>query len=87
MKSLRSQEGYLLVDNRHSGGALFEGAVSTCSHCQRQILRNPARTRERAFCFKCNHYICDECGAVGECRPYARTLDMLESSIRRQGAL
>lgn len=82
------KEGYLLVDLRHApgpGGVTFlEAAVMTCPHCQRQLIRNPARTRERAFCMKCNHYICDECGVAKECVPYAKRLDDLETSLLRQ---
>jgi len=42
-------------------GAVFETASLTCSHCRNAVLKNPLRIRERAHCFKCNHYICDIC--------------------------
>ncbi len=42
-------------------GAMFETASLTCAHCKNAVLKNPLRTRERAHCHKCNHYICDNC--------------------------
>lgn len=42
-------------------GAIFETASLTCAHCRNAVLKNPLRTRERAHCHKCNHYICDNC--------------------------
>lgn len=75
----RSLEGYLLIDNSLSGEGKVEAATITCSHCHRQIIRNPARERERAYCAKCDHYICDWCAAarkgVDECKPMNQVLD------------
>lgn len=42
-------------------GKLFEAATMTCGHCGTIVIRNPGRTRERGFCPKCSHYICDQC--------------------------
>lgn len=60
-------------------GQMFEAATLTCSHCQTVLIKNPARTRERQFCPKCNHYLCDACGrdyAIDfECRPFKAKLD------------
>jgi hypothetical protein len=47
--SKRAHEGYLMRDHRAGGGALFEAPVITCSHCQRGVIVNPGRTRERAY--------------------------------------
>jgi hypothetical protein len=72
------KEGELIIDNRHSGGTLFEAATITCSHCQAQIIRNPARVRERTFCRKCNRYICDHCAGTGTgftCTPFKQIID------------
>lgn len=80
--SKRAREGFLLIDNRHAagpGGVRFlEAATTTCSHCQRQIVRNPARERERAWCRSCDSYICDECEAlraVAGCKTFHAKLD------------
>lgn len=61
MGSLRSQEGYLLMDHRVSGGTLTEVPTVTCCHCNRVVILNPQRTRPRHYCPKCNAYACDEC--------------------------
>lgn len=42
-------------------GKLFEAASLTCSHCRVSVVKNPLRIRERPFCVKCSHYICDFC--------------------------
>jgi len=61
------------------GNSLFEGATSTCSHCQRVVLLNPGRVRKREVCKKCSHYICDPCAAemarTLECIPFQKVLD------------
>ena len=62
--SLKSYEGYLSIDDRASGGQHAEFSTLTCRHCQQVLIKNPLRTRERAFCRKCNHYLCDRCGVV-----------------------
>jgi hypothetical protein len=70
-------------------GRLFESATSTCSHCQRLIVLNPDRVRERGYCPKCNHYVCDRCEAVRvasgwECRSFERIMnESLEAAIKR----
>ena len=45
-------------------GKLFEAATLMCHHCHRIAVKNPLRTRERAFCMQCGGaYICDLCEA------------------------
>lgn len=89
--SQRSHEGYLLIDARESPGMGPRGApfgsgsvnelpIYTCSHCQRGVVVNPLRTRDRAYCPKCDHVICDQCEAVrvasgGACKPFAQIAD------------
>lgn len=90
MLSKRSLEGYLLIDHRATGiGGMVESATLTCSHCQRQVVLNPARTRERHYCPKCDHYVCDGCEAVrvasgGACRTYKQIMDDFETAVRKQ---
>lgn len=76
---MKQKEGYLHIDNRASGGHLLEAATLTCSHCQNQIVRNPSRERARAFCPKCDHYICDDCERTrvltGTCRTFSQVID------------
>jgi hypothetical protein len=58
---------------------LYESATYTCSHCQRIVVMNPTRDRERGFCRKCNHVICDGCTTAlqqtMQCIPFAKILD------------
>lgn len=69
-----------------AGRGLFEAPTVTCSHCQKVSIINPLRNRERAYCAKCDHYICDGCGAAMKagvaCRPYAQ----LVAELYDQGA-
>jgi hypothetical protein len=58
----------------------LEAAILTCHHCQRQMVKNLLRTRPRAYCPKCDHYICDWCEAErvksgGMCVPMKKKLD------------
>ena len=98
-KSLRDQEGYLLLDHRHTlpvpddlvkaaglpegaGRGLFEAPTFTCKHCQRVVVMNPNRTRERHFCRGCNHLICDGCAAIKAATLQCRTFDqMVEETL------
>jgi hypothetical protein len=77
--------GYLLVDNRVSGGPVHEAATSTCTHCQRIIILNPLRMRERHYCRKCDHLICDACALLMKighpCRPMKQILDELQERM------
>jgi NAD-dependent SIR2 family protein deacetylase len=88
MHSKRSLEGYLIIDDRLSGGGLKEMATLTCSHCHRQIAVHPLRTRERNYCRKCDHYICDDCALVaklngGECNPLTAVFDREQERLFR----
>ena len=81
---MKQRSGYLFIDDRFSGGKLFEADTLTCSHCQRQLIRNPERTRARAYCPKCDKYICDACEATrvqtGVCFPFKA---ILENAVER----
>ena len=61
------------------GGSHFERDVKMCSHCQRGIVLEPLRTRNRGYCAKCDHYICDHCETIrvktGACVPFRAVLD------------
>ena len=89
LRTKRDHEGYLLIDHTNSpgfgdeqagglpigAGQKLEAKTYTCSHCQRVSIVNPARTRARPYCPKCDHYICDRCEIIrvasgGLCRPF-----------------
>lgn len=77
--SQRELEGYVRIDHRESPGfsateiakgavpvgrgQMLEAPTMTCSHCQRVVIFNPKRTRARAHCYSCDHFICDGCEA------------------------
>lgn len=69
--------GTLIIDNRVSGGELIERDTLTCCHCSRIVVLNPARTRERGFCFSCNAYRCDDTKCASECYSMQRCLDLI----------
>lgn len=52
-------------------GQMAEGATCTCSHCQKVTILSPTRKRDRGYCPKCDHYVCDGCETIrvltGEC--------------------
>lgn len=71
-----------------AGKGLFESATFTCSHCEAVVVKNPDRSRERAWCKKCDHYICDGCGKTlhetGICYPFkAMVNDLLNLQDKR----
>jgi len=99
MKSKRSHEGYLMIHHAGpplpdefcrglplgAGRGLFEAPTYTCSHCQRIVILNQLRNRERAYCRKCDHYICDACGAAaaqtGICRPFKQIIEEAQETV------
>src|SRR5690242_5306951 len=91
MKSQRSKECYLLIDHRSTigpdgmPGALQEIPLYVCSHCQAQVVVNPLRTRDRAYCPKCDHVICDKCEAArvasgGNCRTFNQLIEEIQET-------
>jgi predicted O-linked N-acetylglucosamine transferase (SPINDLY family) len=64
-------------------GKLFERDVLTCSHCERAVVLEPLRTRDRGHCSKCNRYVCDQCDAIrvktGACVPFKHTLERMQT--------
>jgi hypothetical protein len=86
MFSKRSLEGYLMKDHRAGGGPMIESATLTCSHCQFQVILNPARSRERHYCPSCDRYICDGCEFervhLGrKCYTFKQRMDDFEKSV------
>src|ERR1700691_5120189 len=85
--SERSLEGYLMIDHRESPGlnhpqlgpgSFVERATRNCGQCERLVVLNPKRTRDRASCPKCG-YLCDDCGTshklTGRFYPMVRRID------------
>lgn len=82
--------GYLQSDNRAAGGGNFEAATYTCTHCQRVVVLNPDRKRERYKCRGCNHLICDDCAvartAGAPCRTFAQLADEVMTAAEKMSA-
>ena len=76
IKRVRGGRGYLLSDNRVSGGERVEVATLTCCHCGCVVILNPERTRERGYCRKCYAYRCDRPGCVLECMPMSQVIEL-----------
>lgn len=55
-------------------GVTYRSALVVCHHCQADVILRPDRTRERAWCWSCDHYICDGCGVLmklgAPCTPF-----------------
>lgn len=60
-------------------GQHFEADIQMCSHCQRGVLLRPDRVRDRGYCPKCDHYVCDTCEGVrvqtGECKTFKEIIE------------
>ena len=69
--------GYLLVDNRASGGKLEEYPTLTCGHCFSIVVLTKARKRARGYCRTGHHYICDLPGCQIQCTPIEQALDLI----------
>lgn len=73
---------------RTPGGTVIEVKTITCSHCNTVFVINPLRQRERSYCGKCDHYICDACDFVSRQPDYVhlsfegRVEVVLESATR-----
>ena len=45
-------------------GQCLEAPTLQCGRCQTHVIINPDRQRERGHCWKCDRYVCDDCGAI-----------------------
>lgn len=56
----------------------MEMATLTCVHCNRVVVLNPQRARERGWCRKCDAYICDSVGCNAECNPFMQSVELAQ---------
>lgn len=60
-------------------GSRVQVQTYNCSHCGNEVMKNPNRTRHRAYCSSCDHDICDNCGVTmkltGKCLPLKKVFD------------
>ena len=61
MHTRSSQLGYMKIDNRCSGGLLFEDDVDGCRHCHAPIPRSKLLVAH-AHCSNCDGPLCAPCG-------------------------
>lgn len=54
----------------------LEMATLTCAHCNRVVVLNPLRQRERCSCRKCDAYVCDSPGCNAECNPFMQSVEL-----------
>ena len=67
-------------------GQVLKAPTFCCSHCDRIVVMNPLRNRERTVCFKCDLYICDDPCTVayaltGKCRCRAIRIAEFEAQV------
>jgi hypothetical protein len=63
-------------------GTVFEAPTLGCTHCGSNVVLNPLRTRERAYCMSCNSYICDWCEAARREPDYVhRTINHIKEMV------
>ena len=62
--------GMLTIGNRDSDKKT-EIPTKTCGHCNRVVMLNPERRRDRATCKRCMKYVCDLC-AGSDCNTIER---------------
>ena len=97
MNTKSQRDGYLLIDESACPQGVFapkpmkhEMKTFTCAHCNGIVVMEPRRTRERAYCRRCDGYICDHCALVRQqtltCKPFTAVVDELLEAAERQAA-
>lgn len=71
----RKPGGWIMIDNRASGGTLLEMDTFQCPHCQRIVVKHPERTRPRNTCRKCMKVTCDSAPCRLECDHWEKKLE------------
>lgn len=74
--TVKGGRGYLLIDNRASGGALEEHDTYTCGHCGLVVVMNKWRKRDRHICRRCRYIICDKPGCLADTNCLPEMLDL-----------
>lgn len=79
--------GYVIIDNRASGGTVEEYDTTWCRHCQ-GVLKILHRAAEGVFCTKCGGPVHDKPECASECRPFKKQVDnhirKIDEQVRRQ---
>lgn len=74
-----------MFDHRATGGGIVEAAAGTCCGCQRGVIRNPMRQRERHYCRAHDRYMCDDCAlsfkVTGSHKSFKQVMDEYEAKV------
>ena len=69
-----------------ASGQHMECATLFCKHCGGTWAKNVFRSRERAYCAKCDHYICDVCDSKRHAADYVHfNVDTLKDMVQEKG--
>jgi hypothetical protein len=86
-RSIFKQQGYIINDNRCSGGVLEEDDILGCSHCQK-LMKRPQWQADGGFCHSCDAPLCGPCATRAMkdgCTVFLKTLESaLEAQYRKE---
>ncbi len=72
--------GYLMIDDRASGGEMKEYNTVSCRHCQ-GIIKVVKGQRQGAWCMNCSGPVHDRPGCASRCTPFFKKI---EEKLARQ---
>jgi len=77
--------GYGHWTNGAMGSPDIERDTVTCIHCNTVVFIDPLKPVEdfTGWCMRCMKFICLECAAKGDCRPFEKWLDKVERGVAR----
>ena len=84
--------GYILNDNRASGGALQEWDTVACKHCQ-AVVKKEIFAKKGGFCGRCFGAICIRCAKRMDkfgCEPFLKEIEIKLKryrSLKQEGLL
>lgn len=85
--SLYSQAGFLLNDDRASGGKRTEADVLICEHCQHTLIGSSWRD-DGGWCGRCGAPVCGSCAdrmQTEGCTPFVRKIEeALDPSLKHR---
>ena len=61
-----------------SNGHITRMATLTCCHCQKIVVLNMERKRDRGYCANCHAYRCDNPGCVQHCTPIEKCIELAQ---------
>jgi len=83
VKSIYNGAGYLLADDRASGGLRDEQDMLGCNHCQR-LMKKPDWKADGGFCHGCDAPVCPQCADRIPYHGCEKFLAMLEGQLEKK---